>query len=828
MTRVKELSAGGKKAIAGIASVATDVADAAGGLGKAAIGLVARGKASPGVGEENGADKTPEETEDQMAQRSDTKSTATAKGRKTAARGKTAATASKAAPKGSDAAAKGRAKAQKPMVRPTPRKRRPPRRTGVKVAVLGADAAGGSIGLHLSNSGVDTTLIARGPHLAAMQKNGITVRTKKGELNARPFCTKDAAEAGVQDYVIVALKSQAGPDAAARIAPLLGPGTTVVTAQAGLPWWYFYRSGGEFDGSRLESVDSGGELWAQVGPERAVGCVVQIAAEFEEPGVIRHHSGNSIVLGEPSGEKTKRAEALSGLLTEAGFKPTLTASIRNEIWNDLWGRLAFDPISVLTSTASAKIGDDPSVRAIAKAMIVEAQQVGEALGVKFDGNAQKKLKAAADGDGPPPMLQDMNAGRRLEIDALGTAVQELAQRAGVATPATDMVLALVRLRAKEAGVYTPPPKDGALGKALAVAGEGAKAAASKTIEAGAQVAGGVTMAAGKVAGFTVDVAGEIGEGVTWAYDKAVPLGKGTAKAATRAVTFVHETSQAVLATQLAGNLNSMLGDLAKGAPTIYDKMMDAEYIRTGVGGGLHRIFDGGHTLWGAFKAARDAPTDDGIVARAMGMMLGLFRDVTTPAGLPFFTWDIDTYKKVASYLKETFGIPKRVFADLVTYDATDIISGLLGSATLVFRWSDGEAKDFARIVAGTGLTAVVKRNPILGVVTLAAMAKAFMEARKTGSYKACVKEMAEGVAATAAPMAVVSLVVAAGGPASVALIASILAGMAVTILAKKVDDAELVEALAARVAQLTSTAAEEVGERLASITARKEVPMLPA
>ena len=815
MAGIKDRAASGLKAVgAGIAGAAAGVADAAEGVGKAAIGLVAGDKA-PAIDGEDGEDKTPRETRAQMAQKSDTKS-------------KAAAQASKPAAKGRTPAAKGRAKAQKPAARPNPSRRRPPSRTGVRVAILDAGAVGGYMGLHLANSGVRTTLIAREPHLSAMQKDGVAVLTKKDNLTAYPFCTGVPAEAGPQDYVIVMPKPQSGTEAVEAIEPLLGPGTTVVTAQTGMPWWYFYRSGGEFDGSRLESVDPDGALWDQVGPERAVGCVVKIAAKFPAPGVIRHQSGDRIVLGEPSGEKTKRVETLSGLLTEAGFKSPVTASIRDELWNELWGRLAFDPISVLTSTAAAKIGDEAGVRAIAKAMTVEAQQVGKALGVKFDGSAEKKIKAAADGSGPPPMLQDLNAGRRLEIDAVGTAVQEMAQRAGVATPTIDMVLALVRLRAREAGVYTPPPQDGVLGKALIVAGEGAKAAASKTIEAGAQVAGGVTMAAGKVAGFTVDVAGEIGEGVSWAYYKAVPLGKGTTKAATRAVTFVHETGQAVLATQLASNLNSMLGALAKGPPTIIDNMMDAEYIRTGIGGGLHRIFDGGHTLWGAFKAARDAPTDDGIVARAMGMMLGLFRDVTTPAGLPFFTWDIDTYKKVGTYLKETFGIPRRVFADLVTYDATDIISGLLGSATLVFRWSDGEAKDFARIVATTGLTAVVKRNPLLGVVTLAAMAKAFMEARETGDYKAVVKEMAEGVAATTAPMAVVSLVVAAGGPASVALIASILAGMAVTILAKKVNDAEMVEALAARVAQLTSAAAEEVGERLASITARKETPMLSA
>ena len=695
--------------------------------------------------------------------------------------------------------------------------------TALKVAVFGAGAVGGCLGVHLARSGVQTTLIARGPHLAAMRKNGVTVRTKKRELHAHPFCTDDPAEAGPHDYVIVTVRPHQAAQAAEAMQPLLGPGTIVVTAYDGVPWWYFYRLGGGFDGRRLESVDPDGKQWREIGPERSVGCVVHMTVEVEKPGVIRHRSGNHFVLGEPSGEETKRVETLSRILTEADLKASVAPSIRDEIWLRLWGGIGLDPVSVLTLGTAAKIADDPSVRALAEALMAEAEQVGKALGVRFGTSLEKQFKklTAAVGDGRAPMLGDLLAGRPLQIDAVGTAVQEMAMMAGVDTPTLDLAFGLVRRRAEDARLYVPPARGNALGQALGAVGGSARLAVQKTAEAGSAVAGGVAAAAGgvasaagKAAGVATDVFEEIRDAGAWAYGRAAPLGRGAAKAASTVIGFIHETGQGVLATALTRDINAMLAQLVKGAPTAYDRAMDAEYIKTGIGGGLHRIFDGGHTIWGAFKAARDASTDDGIMARAMGMLLGLFRDVTTPAGLPFFTWDPETYRRVSTYLKETFGLPKRVFADLVTYDATDIISGLLGSATLVFRWSDGEAKDFARIVASSGLSAVVKRNPILAVVTLAAMAKAFMEARETGSYKECVKTLAEGTVTAGVPMAVVPVVVAAGGPASVALVASILAGMTVTVLAKKVGEAGIVEELAGRVAEMASAAATEMKERI--------------
>lgn len=317
--------------------------------------------------------------------------------------------------------------------------------------------------------------------------------------------------------------------------------------------------------------------------------------------------------------------------------------------------------------------------------------------------------------------------------------------------------------------------------------EGVKKVKDTTVET-------VTRAASAVGEYGTRGAGAVADAVAWSYGKSKSGGEETAKAATAAVKRLDAlgqgllaTGQGLLATELANNLNDMLAQLAKGAPTIYDKMMDAQYLETQVGGGLHRLFDGGHTLWGAFEAARDAPGEDGLIARAMGMTLGLFRDATTPAGLPFFTWDPETYHKVADTLNQTFGIPKQWFADLAAYDSAEVFGGLLGSVALVFRWSDGEARDFGAIVGGTGLAAIVSANPILGVVTLVALAKAFTEARKTGSYEEGLKGLAKGTAVAAAPMAVVPAVVALGGPAGLALAAGMVAGMTVSALAKKVE-----------------------------------------
>lgn len=323
----------------------------------------------------------------------------------------------------------------------------------MKVAIYGAGATGGYLGLHLARSGVDTTLIARGPHLAAMQRNGVTVLADGDALNARPLCTDDPAEAGPQDYVIVALKAHSVPTVVEAMQPLLGPDTAVVTAQNGVPWWYFHKAGGPLEGHRLESVDPGGRQWDGIGPQRAIGCVVYAATEISEPGVIRHNYGNRFTLGEPSGEKTPRVKALSRALIAAGLRAPVR-SIRDEIWVKLWGNVSFNPISALTLATLDRIAGESDTRAVAKAMMTEAKEVGEALGIRFRIDLERRLDGTASvGAHRTSMLQDLQAGRTMEIDAIVASVQEMGRLVGVATPTIDVVLALVRQRAAVAGLY---------------------------------------------------------------------------------------------------------------------------------------------------------------------------------------------------------------------------------------------------------------------------------------------------------------------------------------------------------------------------------------
>ncbi|MFQ5690335.1 MAG: 2-dehydropantoate 2-reductase [Gemmatimonadota bacterium] len=323
----------------------------------------------------------------------------------------------------------------------------------MRICIYGAGAIGGYLGVQLSRAGQDVTLIARGPHLAAMRKNGVKLLVDGEERVARPLCTDDPAVAGPQDYVFVTLKAHSVPGIVERMPPLLGPETAVVTAANGVPWWYFYGLEGPWRDHRLESVDPGGVVWDGIGPERVIGCVVYPAAEVVEPGVIRHVSGNRFTLGEPSGEKTERVRRLARTLIEAGFRAPVR-DIRDEIWLKLWGNLSFNPISALTLATLDLVATDPGTRAVARAMMLEAQAIGEKLGVRFKVDVERRIDgAAAVGAHRTSMLQDLERGRPMEIDALAGAVQEMGRLVEVPTPTLDVVLALVRQRARLAGCY---------------------------------------------------------------------------------------------------------------------------------------------------------------------------------------------------------------------------------------------------------------------------------------------------------------------------------------------------------------------------------------
>jgi len=317
----------------------------------------------------------------------------------------------------------------------------------LRICIYGAGAIGGFLGARLSEQH-DVTLIARGPHLAAMRENGLRLRMGGEERIFHPRCTDDPNEVGPQDYVLVTLKAHSVPAIVDQLPALLGPDTCVVTAVNGIPWWYFHQLDGPFTGHRLESVDPRGRQWDVIGPERALGCVVYPACELVEPGVIQHHSDDKFSIGEPNGEKSQRARRLTEALVDAGFKAPLRRKIRNEIWVKLWGNLSFNPISALTLATLDEIADDPGTREVARAMMVEAQAVGEKLGVHFAVDVDKRIAAAqAVGAHKTSMLQDLERGRPMEIDVLVSVVQEMARLVEIPTPTLDTVHALIRQRA---------------------------------------------------------------------------------------------------------------------------------------------------------------------------------------------------------------------------------------------------------------------------------------------------------------------------------------------------------------------------------------------
>ena len=325
----------------------------------------------------------------------------------------------------------------------------------MKVCIFGAGAIGGYMGVKLAKAGADVSLVARGPHLAAMQEKGLTL-IEEGETTTVPVtASDDPAALGVQDYVIVTLKAHSVPPVVSKMAPLIGSSTTIVSGVNGVPWWYFHKLEGTHEGTRLQSVDPGNVQWDGFGPERVLGCVVYPAAEVIEPGVIKHIEGNRFSLGEPDGSKSERALALSKILSNAGLKAPVRPKLRDEIWVKLWGNLSFNPISALTHATLDVLCTDEGTRAVARNMMVEAQEIAERLGVKFPIDVDRRIAGgAAVGAHRTSMLQDLDQKRPMEIDALVASVQELGRVTDVATPTIDTVLGLIRLRARTAGLYS--------------------------------------------------------------------------------------------------------------------------------------------------------------------------------------------------------------------------------------------------------------------------------------------------------------------------------------------------------------------------------------
>jgi 2-dehydropantoate 2-reductase len=324
----------------------------------------------------------------------------------------------------------------------------------VNICIYGAGAIGGFLGGELALAGADISLIARGPHLKSIQENGLTIVRNGKRRTARPFATEYPAEAGPQDYVIVTLKAHSVPGIVDAMQPLLGPETTVVWGVNGLPWWYFHELDGPYRNRRLETVDPGNVQWEGIGPERILGCVVYPAAEVEAPGVIRHEEGDRFSLGELDGSLSERAKTLAQAMIGAGLRAPLRPRIRDEIWIKLWGNLSFNPISALTGATLEQMGNDLAIRGVIRAMMVEARAIGEAVGAKFAIGVDQRIDGGtAVGAHKTSMLQDLERGRPMEIDALLGAVAEMGRMTGIECPTVETVLALIRQRARLAGCY---------------------------------------------------------------------------------------------------------------------------------------------------------------------------------------------------------------------------------------------------------------------------------------------------------------------------------------------------------------------------------------
>ncbi len=316
----------------------------------------------------------------------------------------------------------------------------------MKICVIGAGAIGGLLAAKLAQAGQEVGVVARGAHLAAIRERGLTLREEGRETTSRVGASDRIADLGPQDLIVLGVKAHQVAAVVRDLPAVMGPHTLVLTAQNGIPWWYFCKHGGPHEGARLESVDPGGTIAEHLPVDQVIGSVVYPAAEVERPGMIRHIEGNRFTLGELDGSKSERILAVSDAFAGAGFKAPVVADIRTELWTKLWGNLSFNPISALTHATLEDIARFAPTRALAADMMREAQSVGEAFGIRFRISLEKRIAGAeAVGAHKTSMLQDIEAGRAIEADALIGSVIELGRLCGVATPCIDAVYALVKL-----------------------------------------------------------------------------------------------------------------------------------------------------------------------------------------------------------------------------------------------------------------------------------------------------------------------------------------------------------------------------------------------
>lgn len=324
----------------------------------------------------------------------------------------------------------------------------------MKICIYGAGAVGGLVAARLARADHEVSVVARGAHLTEILAKGLRVRSAEGDFTARLRANVDPAKLGEQDYVFVAVKGQSLPQVAANIAPLLGEHTSIVTAMNGVPWWFFDRlpfGGGKL---RLETLDPGGALARAMPTARIVGCVIHLAASTPEPGVIQHNMGKRLILGEPGGKNTDRTAKLAAALAGAGFEAMQSPFIEKDFWVKLLGNVSFNPVSALTLATANRLLADAQVKAYMVAIMREVLAIGRAAGVDADIDPEARMDMARHlGVFKTSMLQDLEAGKALEIDGLLSGTLEIAAKTGVAAPFTESLLGLARLRAQSTGQY---------------------------------------------------------------------------------------------------------------------------------------------------------------------------------------------------------------------------------------------------------------------------------------------------------------------------------------------------------------------------------------
>ena len=330
----------------------------------------------------------------------------------------------------------------------------------MKICIFGAGAVGSMVGGELARTGQDVTLITRGPHLEAMRSGGLTVNMNGAEYHTHPACTDDPAEPGIQDFVIFTVKAYQAAEAARQAAPLIGPGTTIVAAQNGIPWWYFYGAGDSLDGHRLKSVDADRRIWDAIGPERVLGGMINGSCGISRPGYVKHtQKYRALTIGEPAGGISERCTMLASAFAKTDIDMPVAEDIRHVVWTKLLSNIAGSMICVLTRGTQGATASDPACRALAAGIMLEAGAIAAALGIDLSREIAEKIadEGARNSPHKPSTLQDLEAGKPMEIDDIVGAVAEIGRLVGVESPKIETIYTLLRHTATVAGCY---PGDG--------------------------------------------------------------------------------------------------------------------------------------------------------------------------------------------------------------------------------------------------------------------------------------------------------------------------------------------------------------------------------